>query len=484
MAGITAYIQPAIAPIIEKLHAARDILPTTDLQVAGELFQPVPWFAEITGDESTAPGGQWSVINLRPEFSLPPGMWHAFPAGLTMVIETDLRHLGYDVQTHLRPGPAHGDITPNAELLATTTGDEYQFLSQVSLFPRGLILTRRQGQVVEHTALLARLFPSARIAIAVATRREARRFRQSLANALTEPVGVLTPENQNVDRCVVVTFNVLESMAFAFSAADIVVIPEAEKALGNVMLRALAGMQTQRVYGFLPAAPSLYPQDNLTLRAFIGPTIYRTPECPRRAVVQVFTCGAPHIETGTILAPGLQRKEAIWRSAARNQLIADLAHACAVEDFSRCQELGICPAESLSWIPAPLDQPPRIAILVDSIEHANVLQRLIPESEIIQKSTTAAGTTIVHSRTARSGIDIQIVTAVAAQIADWSADVVIRGSGDICTLISRNLPRVYCAADEHDQQLLFDVTDGLASNDLAETRRQEAYYENGWDVKY
>lgn len=482
LAGHTGYLSPRIAPVIETLNELREILPNTDVDCLGEITSIVPWFTNVVGEQGIEEP-RWRIINGRPDFNLPTGDWFAFPAGLAGHVHRDLEQLGHHVDVLYCFAPTHTQLAVNRDSLNGTVGNEFQLLSRILEQPRGLIRTRRKVQLSDPTTLIARLFPNARIAVAVATVEQANRFHGEIGRRLGEPIGIIHSQSRhNRGSCSVVTFRVLDAMAF--DSVDIIIIPNAVEAIASVPLRALARLGTQRVYGFLRANNGLNGADRLILQAFIGPEIYQAAADDNEAVVSVMMCASPGSGSRDVGHHNEHvRKRLIWRNAGRNRFIADLAYACAAGDFDRCRQLGLRELGTAACIMSNDAGVTRIVILVEGTEHARSLQQLIPEATVIEKDPDRPGTRSTEPTRPRSGVRITIVTAVAAELDQWPSEVVIRASGDVCTRCSQLLPRLCVPEDGNNQQLLIDVSDGAGEQATTEqNRRRSLYAANGWAV--
>ncbi len=383
---------------------------------------------------------------------------------------------------HLKPPPVSTRMDADENILQAVAACERGLLDRVLHLPRGLLVANGRQQACEFSARIASLYPAAKIIFAVYSRKEGRRLRHDLATVIAEDVAmVFGGDCKHAGRCTVTTFRTLQRVSSA--DVDLLIIPDAQSALGHLVQQALKWQPLARTYGFLFASTNLDMQERQTLEAFIGPEIYRAAPWPRRADVRVLRWEVPYAASGGFSAPLERLQTMLWRNEQRNRLIADLAYAFVRRDRNRLWDRGLLVEDTdLPGLVSGEGLLP-VVIMVESVEHSKALSKKISEATRIQKNPDAAGIIRIKPRSPRPKLPITIVTSTASTISYWTADIIIRASGEACMLTSANLPRVLSGDDERGQQMLIDLVNDFDEQEARlAARRRDAYLKNGWSL--
>jgi hypothetical protein len=405
------------------------------------------------------------------------------PAGLVPLMERKLEAAGLRVRVEYRYA-LDERARPSDPVLNAATGPDRDFLAAAAREPRGVVEARGAADVVRLVALLCRLFPHARVMVALnVSLKKLRRLRRRLQRAGAGRVDVLGyyrwPQEGGRLLCSLQHFD--DSGQAKHHHFDVVVLPEALQALAPEHTYALTRLPHHRVYGFVPVGAALSGRARLKLQALVGSVIHRSPD-PRGdpAEVLVHWCVPPYSEPAAGDVTALERKRfAFWNNAARNDFIAAVARGFSEADEQALWACGLLLADG----GITLTGRPAVTVLVESAEHARELLRRLPGWEVLDAVPKPAGAGPAFARQPFKlrPLDRVVVTALAAaRLATLDADVLVR-AGPECPLGPLELPGFPPRSVGRRLVLLVDVADdgdGLAR--AAVCRRLRDYAARSW----
>jgi hypothetical protein len=407
----------------------------------------------------------------------------AVPTGLLPRCRAELEAHGYTLELEdcRRFGAS---LQPNSQILARATAEERPFLEAVAAEPLGQIEVRGFKDTVRKITRICALFLAARVAVAVATRRQAWAFWQALRTSLRQPVGLVCAGHNRRGvrggaRCVVCTAEFLP--VATCKAPDILLLPAAEQTAGNVAGAAIAQVEPLRCHAFV--LPGRLPRrTELRLEGLAGPRIH-TLQQPKENV-RVLLVGLPRGKS--VAASALERKRrAYWDNKVRNQRIAGIARAFSVGDQKALRKLlGAAgrrmPTAGLRMAPmapmAPMAQMARVAVLVESTEHGRHLLGLLPGAVMVDAAPKKQPeSTPPPLQQAAAPVPVIVTTTAAARGEAPVVDVLVRASGGDSRLNVRGFPATPAPASPKgsadDRELLLvdfdDAFDAAAARDTA-----------------
>ncbi len=217
------------------------------------------------------------------------------------------------------------------------------------------------------------------------------------------------------------------------SCAAVVVFTDARQVLHRRVLRQLSMIWKRRAYGFLGPEADLSRREWLVVEASLGPVVGRLG-VPDDHLVEIQAGFADWPGGEQPDRPlGLEWKRAsIWHSAGRNLAIARLARALAGGDAEIPWDYGL-----FDFLDPQLREGRRVAILVESTEHADVLARLLPGWCVLRAEPSGSSGTHRAEGPTRHSSDMppqapnrSIITWLAAwRRGGIQTDVVIRADG-------------------------------------------------------
>lgn len=351
------------------------------------------------------------------------------PTGLVTRIIERLRLLGYAPividRREFTPRQC-----PDPDVLAQASGADRRFLQAVADNFMGQIEVRSVPQSVRRTVQICRLFHSARIVLAVATRQRARGLRHLLQDQLKFSIGLACAGTCAKRRRITVT-------TFTYAASvdpreiDLVVLSDASEAGGQLAKWMLGGVSgySPRIYAFARPNQPLGAAERLCLEAMAGQVVYCLGEPAREVRGLICPSTFSRAVTG---ADGLERKRrGIWHNRGRNALIARVARAFAVRDLLAVGKIGITLDSAASLLSHLPDL--RVAVLVENTEHARELKKHLRGWDLLSlmpNDQQASNDSEAHPE---SQPRREIITLSYASRHRIDADVLIRADADSCT---------------------------------------------------
>jgi hypothetical protein len=340
---------------------------------------------------------------------IPLGVWPRCAAAL--------RSAGFDVRVE-EQFKHSTTFQIDADYLETIPEDDqhHDLLHAVAedTLRRGILVVRpRQWEdVIAH---LCRLFPRARILIAVAPKRKLRSLLDDLDETLQARVDLLSRVFGVSAR------RIAQAHSARNSQQEIIILHGAHRMVGKVVREAIHMIMHRivRLYGLVPPGYVPAPEEVLHLECITGPQLYPArDEGPAPRVVMLKTqCGAlpAHGDEDDVYAVIAQKRRLYWQNKQRNQQIAAVAQSILEGKTPYCAAVGAQDDEQRT---------PSVCVLVENTEHAQALSALLPEWKV----HNACG----HSAQPRIKIvpgKGVIVTTTRFHLSGCSADVVVVASG-------------------------------------------------------
>ncbi|QEH32112.1 hypothetical protein OJF2_05810 [Aquisphaera giovannonii] len=305
-----------------------------------------------------------------------------------------------------------------------------ELLLGLALEPRGQLRATRPGDVSRLIRAVARSF-GGKVMVACTTRREVYRLADDLRRSMGEPVLGITKGLATSDvRIQVGTLGSLDT-----DGAAVVVLAGTRQALHSKMIEELAWidrprLHRPRIYGIRVPSDRLSPREELEAEGLLGPFLGEAAVRPAARAPEVLLAGW---RGGGLpgIGPGLQwKRRAIWGNEDRNAAVAAIAAALLGGDASLLREHGLSLDDGANR--ARRRGRRRVAVLVESPEHARRLAALLPGWAVLSGIPgTGPGS---HDRGGRDagpspwrGLIVTLVRASDAGLP--RVDVVVRADG-------------------------------------------------------
>lgn len=236
-----------------------------------------------------------------------------------------------------------------------------------------------------------------------------------------------------------------------------------------------------RLFGFLSEHSKPSPYESDRLMATFGPSFYCLPSHGFQNVtvnVAWLAINSPRLPDEA--QPPKVFRRGYWNHHARNRQIAKLALALVAGDQPRIARLA--PGAELHHLP---QSPPRVAVLVEAIDHAISLAELLPgwpiKSQLDVDVTDLSGRQqqLLAARSCQWAIlPNRIISGSCLDLNDFDV-VICAGGGKVSPLVSQRPP--ICPVDQPRQLLVVDVIDRHHPllHRLSRNRRQ-GYEERNW----
>ena len=385
-----------------------------------------------------------------------------FQAGLVPRACALLEGLGYtiEVDDRRRTSPR---FRADPGFVAGLSDEARELVDAIDRVYQGQIEVRGDRDAYQKTLLVCRAFPWARLAVGVATRKDAYAFWRRLERDLGGRVSLGAADVlRSGGRVLVATFRGLPIASRDYY--DGLIVPYGHEACGERAQDDLAGVRATRVFALVDPGRVTDPFTREVLETVAGPVILPL-RSSSRTVLHVVLPVPPGRVPGGLSA--LERKRALlWNNPARNAKIAAVARAIAGRDPIALDRLGFPPAivENLGGEGAA----PRIAVLVESTEHARQLQLRLPAWPVMDAilRTRSARVGLIHP--AKESTMCRLVTLTRAVRDGVLADIVIRATGRDGPIDSKAL----FAEHGHEQPaILVDLVDMAQTRDTGDLSR-------------
>jgi hypothetical protein len=405
-------------------------------------------------------------------------------SGFVPRVSRDLVEAGYKLQVK-----DESDVnSPERSWDAFNGADAHtlSLLRNLDREPRGQILISSRIDQIKAIVLINRFFRG-RIAVVCENRSEAYRITARLRSFIKGPIPIITKHFvASHTRLEVGTVDCID-----FYFRDVVIFARAaqvqgSRTLGNLYRR----LKRQRIYGLTSDRERLSPRQHFFLEGLIGPVLGQLGGTRKRCR-EVALCLANWRCKDHEYGPfGLAwKRDAIWHNAERNESVASIARALVDGVQQSLWEAGIF-LESMSKTIAA-GHPRKVAILVESPEHAKELIQRLPGWRIMtshgKTSSMTSDSPGLLSRTGRADpireLDRTIITIIEFRSLERLAlDVLIRADGTPWPL---SLPIISDRkqGEERGPLVMIDFHDSFDSVALEATRdRLKTYSDQGWKL--
>ncbi len=319
---------------------------------------------------------------------------------------------------------------PSSTYLATLTDERAQFAATIAQNTAGIIEVRNEREARRFLAILLKLFPGTTRVVVVAGRSRGRHLLHLLKRYRVN-AQVVSHQRRIVGVPIVIS-TILYSRDSDRDQADVLVFmhpSDLATERGRLAFKDWPH-RPQRVYGISRRSERLSPYQRLLTDMRIGSVLYST--VPPLASVEYIM--APAVWSRSIWgeSPLDRKRRVVWNHRYRNQRIADIATAIARGEPTALYDCGVILNDSAErWI---RDRQPRVAVLVESLEHASQLSQHLPDWPIIaSRSTDPAPLTEPFPVAA-------IVTMTAAMRMALPYDVIVRADVGTGGLTLREFP--------------------------------------------
>jgi hypothetical protein len=323
--------------------------------------------------------------------------------------------------------------------------------------PLGQVEVGNQEAELATCLLLGRLWPEARVVVALPTLATARDWWEELERRLGVRVGLaMAGARRKGGRWLVSTY--VNAPGMEWDEWDILLLPGGERVASQRGIFLWRKMRFKRVYALVRPQRRLDARGEWLLETLAGPVIRRLG--PERVPVRVALLRTPAGALGVVAgATALERKRRLyWHNRARNRFIAGVAEAVYRGRRPALKKVGFGD-EDLRRLSGPRGNG-AVVVLVEGPEHAWRLRDLIPEY-----------------------VDGPFVrTTAEADRVGIRADVLIRATGTGWPLHVRGFPH-RAESGRRDLALLVDLVDTFHPLAQADTcKRIQAYERQGLTV--
>jgi hypothetical protein len=408
-------------------------------------------------------------------------------AGLEPIVEHLLVSAGYTVKRRGSRRPSL--VAPDLSTISDLGPVDMELLDLVRHHDRGLIRYDSPGVDIPWLiAQIALAFRKKKIAVLTAREEDVRRIARDLLEWLPNVCWATGRSQPNhVTRVIVSTHWAVHHPILRLWERDFLIFPDAVETLGKIARCAVKKAPTARLFGLIDRAHEPAPCEVDRLVGLFGIAEAIIPRHGHvERTVEVVTSritGGPPLNAGLDVV-ALKRR-GIWQHPVRNRRVARSAESLARGEPG---PLASAPAivELLATVPAP-----RVAIVVETVEHAVGLAQRLPDwplllaSEVAEVGLSVNARAILARRRVGSvvGHDRVIVTLAALDAVPLGEfDALIRADG------STHLPealatRLITAQRDRRPLVLVDLDDRhhpvLRRGSRA---RRAAYVERGWTV--
>ncbi len=308
------------------------------------------------------------------------------------------------------------------------------------------IVTPNDYEIAELTKIVARLYPNARIAVALPTHKRLKAFTRRLVEAFPEePLGRFTSKLKIRDRRV--SLGLIGQFPRGNSGDfDLLVLPDAESTVSDAALEVATSGQYRRILSF--SRRRWTSDGDLNRRLQVIAEVVVPPERPVPPVTALIL-NTPGTAVGSCSDAFELKRASIWFNAKRNARIAALAKAIASKKRKSLAALLDSKEVADELLTAAV---PGVAILVETPVHARELAQLLP-GWVLWAAWESDDFDSVFNRPA--GCDA-IVTELGGMETALHAGVLIRATGTPWPL-----PKINWPWWQSKSGLLVDFADGF-----------------------
>jgi hypothetical protein len=349
-----------------------------------------------------------------------------FPAGLLTRVTEHLDAEGYEIQIEDQRIKAR-KLRPNLMMVDCTQASDCKRLSAIGKHLLGQIEVTSRDDAVELCATIAEFYQDATVLIAVPTRKQAHRIWSELREQLNEKVGLWAAGvSRKQCRCAVTTIGSMHTA----TDWDILVLPVADQTIGDEAAYKITRLGFGRRYAFIQTGKHLDSLAQVRLEMMAGPIISRV--AGQKLQVLAAMLSTPTSKVGKAQTALSQKRKLYWTNQSRNEYIARIAATIASRPRQTLRQLF---GRTVTLAMLAGDNKLRVAVLVESAEHARELARLLPDWKL-RTWTDEARRGLPGNLQAQHTI---LTSAYAARIGT-DAQVVIRATGTSDPLHVRDFP--------------------------------------------
>jgi hypothetical protein len=427
----------------------------------------------------TKADGQVVAVHLQKKFfrQESDNTW-VFPAGLLETVVAQLERDGFRVTVEDRTGLPTISPDQRAGFLDEELDDfELAIVKAVAISPRGHFPVRSVEDALDRAAMLCRLWSNKRILLIARNKRLAKQAAAQLRSLIPRAVG--TTDDLDAVWRMENWLLVMEVQSFAKIGPpsdqwNVIIFLDTALVLGAKAFRHARRMKNSLRYGFtLPGKPN-DKLAGLMIRSVFGPPIQDEPN-PAPAV-EVWFATTPLTPQPKYHDPLERKRRAIWHNAARNRALAEIASALVHHDLACLWQYGLLLNEDESWF----DGRHKVCLLVESLEHARELAKLLPE-------WTIRDATVPNPErwTNEDTNHMAIKTAVCAHEDGLYTDLLIRADGTASPWTYIWGPAVTREKRIPRDLVMIDLRDDFNAHAEADTQtRARGYLNRGWTTSH
>ena len=364
---------------------------------------------------------------------------------------------------------AHFDLA-TASRVVNTEGRFPGLAARLRASREGIIEVETGRQHLEMIAAMCLLSPQTKFLVACRTIEAARKLAENLRPYLGTEVDAVHGHNWWYScRVVCCTFGSLDRSDP--QEWDVLIFADAFDGVQKTNELARGDYVHRRVYALVAPSRPRSQTDQLLFETLAGEVIYRDPECRQEARPNLSVAFASHSSLSIPeQSSPRERRMSLRSDEQRNRAIAELATALSTGDASsyRNLELNLPLTEGL---PA-LGSDPGVIVMVDSVEHGEQLQRLLPSWRLYDGRPSECLTSTERRSAETWGVPRNtIVTAVAAnELHSFSCRILIWASGGARPFIPQYFDRLPFGC------LLIDFWDDGNAQQAKETQDRLQFY--------
>jgi len=429
-----------------------------------------------------AKGTAWTVSHTSFYENSPDGM--IVPLGAVPRLAKLLIAMGYQVTVEDRRG--HAPQITEAIRANPLRHPPAVRLAEIMLSERsGLIAVGRPWQAWDALCMAAELVSPLPVLIVVSDRHQVGQCQRTVGGRLNEEVGELRhslpASGARIQVCTIESF--IHSEVWT---TYLVLVPDAECAAASVRFNVgWSPLDQCPIYGFVDESRRFDRLTELRMETLFGARIFWPTACEAPFPINV-AAYCDGIETpGRYSSEPLEfKREAIWHNARRNEHAAGVAQAIASREPGRLWRMGWRASQAV------LDDVQRhhgVAVLVEGLEHAREVHRLLPDWSVIRGGDVGADYLNDKQASVADGKSAPglIVTYQALDaVRGLAADVIVRADAGIGSL---NPQRLMLACRWTGFQQRVTVVDFTAAEDVRLRKsmqtRLRAYQADGYSIE-
>lgn len=392
----------------------------------------------------------------------------AVPVGLLARLKRVLREHGYRVMID---DQRKTKMPLDPIVLASLQGRERALVRAMAKQPMGRIEVASDERATCVFSMLNEAFPDTRFVVAAASTDRAVTLWNLLHKAIEEKPGLAVPGRRFTgERWAVGT---PWKLAAGVRPDDVLLLPDAEKAVGDRVVEWVIRMEFERCYAFVRPGRQYDRRVQLRLEQLAGPLIHRVawPRVPVHVAMLPSPIGPISTGAGTALS---QKRERYWLHAARNDYIAHVAKSVAARHPDELCRLGL--ADFIDN--ATGDRLTRVAVIVECPQHGREIATRLPGWPLLSAMRIPAED---RDQGCEPALNV-IATTTIARERGIRADVVIRATGTEWPLRIKNFqPKL--DKQNVDGVVLIDFQDDFHPGAIRDAERRQAdYLRRGYQI--